>query len=72
MTKSIFVAAALIAAAAFTTDASAATRYVASHHAQASAMTDSFAGGCVRAPDVGAFATAPYTVPPCLPGTAAY
>ena len=24
---------------------------------------------CVRAPDVGAFASDPYTVPPCLPNT---
>ncbi|MBR0874653.1 hypothetical protein JQ633_30140 [Bradyrhizobium tropiciagri] len=72
MTKSIFIAAALIATAAFATDASAATRHIATRHAEASAMTDSFAGGCVRAPDVGAFATAPYKAPPCLPGTAAY
>ena len=72
MTKSIFIAAALVAAAAFTTDASAATRHVALRHAQETTMPSSFAGGCVRAPDVGAFATAPYTAPPCLPGTAAY
>ena len=70
MTKSIFIATALIAAAAFTTDASAAQRHAAWRHAQATTTTDSFAGGCVRAPDVGAFATAPYAVPPCLPGMA--
>lgn len=71
MTKSIFIATALIAAAAFTTDASAAQRHAAWRHAQATPTTDSVAAGdCVRAPDVGAFATAPYAVPPCLPGTA--
>jgi hypothetical protein len=26
---------------------------------------------CVRAPDVGAFASDPYAVPPCMPNTAA-
>ncbi|WP_426441748.1 hypothetical protein [Bradyrhizobium genosp. P] len=67
MTKLIFVAAALIAAAACTTEASAA-RNVASRHAQAAtaARTDI---DCVRAPNVGSYATAPYTVPPCMPGT---
>jgi hypothetical protein len=24
---------------------------------------------CVRAPNVGAYATAPYSVPPCMPNT---
>jgi hypothetical protein len=26
---------------------------------------------CVRAPNVGAFASDPYTMPPCMPSTAA-
>ncbi|VIO77556.1 hypothetical protein [Bradyrhizobium ivorense] len=71
MTKSIFIAAALIAAAAFATDASAATRNAAaSRQASAQATAGSFAGDCVRAPNVGAYATAPYAAPPCLPATA--
>ena len=68
MTKLTFVAAALIAAAACG-EASAARPNVASRHAQAPATTNT-AGNCVRAPNVGAFASAPYSSPPCMPGTA--
>ncbi|QDW40184.1 hypothetical protein FFI89_025455 [Bradyrhizobium sp. KBS0727] len=68
MTKMTFVAAALVAAAAYTTEASA-TRNVASRHNQAATATNT-AVDCVRAPNVGAYATAPYSVPPCLPNTA--
>jgi len=67
MTKVTFMAAALVAAAAYASQASAARNTVAPRHA--SAMTNP-QGGCVRAPDVGAYASAPYTSPPCMPGTA--
>ncbi|SDN55381.1 hypothetical protein [Afipia sp. GAS231] len=67
MTKFTFVAAALVAAAAYATEASAARSNVAPRHNEA---TTNAAGDCVRAPNVGAYATAPYTVPPCMPNTA--
>ena len=70
MTKLTFVAAALVAAAAYTSEASAARSSVASRHHQAAATTTTgTAGNCVRAPNVGAFASAPYSSPPCMPGT---
>ena len=63
MTKFILTVAAIVAAAAYATDASAAS--AAARRAQsASKATD-----CVRAPNVGSYATAPYTQPPCMPGT---
>ena len=73
MTKATFVFAALIAAAAFTTQAMAtsamaARNEVAARHAAIRAhraVVD-----CVRAPDVGAFASDPYPVPPCMPYSA--
>jgi hypothetical protein len=68
MTKLTFVAAALVAAAAYTTEASAARSNGASRHTQAAATSTD--AGCVRAPNVGAFASAPYSVPPCMPNTA--
>ena len=69
MTKLTFVAAALVAAAAYTTEASAARSNGASRHTQATTTTSTDAS-CVRAPNVGAFATAPYSSPPCMPNTA--
>ncbi|MGY4480767.1 hypothetical protein [Bradyrhizobium sp. USDA 3364] len=66
MTRLSLVAAALIAAATFSTDAFAA-RSVSHRHTEAAAKSTT---DCVRAPDVGAYATAPYSEPPCLPGTA--
>ncbi len=69
MTKMTIVAAALVAAAAYTSEAAAARSNLAPRHAAAATLT-SQAGNCVRAPDVGAFASAPYTLPPCMPGTA--
>ena len=69
MTKMTIVAAALVAAAAYTSEAAAARSNVAPRHASATTLT-SQAGNCVRAPDVGAFASDPYTSPPCMPGTA--
>jgi hypothetical protein len=69
MTKLTFVAAALVAAAAYTGEASAARSHVASRHAQPTTATSAVVN-CVRAPNVGAFASAPYSSPPCMPGTA--
>jgi hypothetical protein len=65
MTRLTFVSAALIAAAVYQTQAAAA-RDVAARRAapQPHATAD-----CVRAPAGGAFATAPYKEPPCMPKT---
>jgi len=62
MTKMTFASAALIAATVFATQAMAARNDSAARHATTK--------DCVRAPNVGAFASDPYTVPPCLPSTA--
>ena len=67
MTKVTFVSAALIAAAAFTTQAMAARSSDAAAR-RATTQTHTIAD-CVRAPNVGAFASAPYAVPPCMPDT---
>jgi hypothetical protein len=69
MTKMTFIAAALVAAAAYTTEASAARSNAASRHIQPATATNTVVD-CVRAPHVGAYATAPYTVPPCMPNAA--
>ena len=69
MTKMTFMSAALIAATALATQAMAAGSDVAARHATAKAHTS--ATDCVRAPNLGAFASDPYAVPPCLPNTAA-
>ena len=61
MTKMTLVPAALIAATVFATQAMAARSDVAAQHATTK--------DCVRAPNVGAFASAPYSVPPCMPNT---
>jgi hypothetical protein len=66
MTKLTLVSAALIAVAAFTTQATVARSNTA-HHTMAKA---GIATDCVRAPNVGAFASAPYAAPPCLPNGA--
>jgi hypothetical protein len=63
------VSTALIAAAVFTTQAVATRSDAAAQHAKAKAHT--VVTDCVRAPDVGAFASDPYTVPPCIPNIAA-
>jgi hypothetical protein len=62
MTKLTLVSAALIALSAFTAQAAVARSDA--HHAMASKAG---AADCVRAPNVGAFASAPYAAPPCLP-----
>ena len=70
MIKMTFASAALIAAIAFTSQAMAAHNDLAAGHraAKAHAVTKD----CVRAPNVGAFATDPWTVPPCMPNTATF
>ncbi|QPF94202.1 hypothetical protein [Bradyrhizobium commune] len=64
MTRSTLVAAALIAAALYQTQAASA-RDVTPRRAATQATAD-----CVRAPAEGAYASAPYKQPPCLPNTA--
>lgn len=67
MPKVSFVSAALIAAAVFATQAMAAGN---SDAAVRRTMNKTHAiSDCVRAPNVGAFASAPYSVPPCMPNT---
>jgi len=69
MTKLTFVAAALVAAAAYMTEAASARSNPPARNAQMTAATGAV-GGCVRAPKAGAFASAPYSVPPCMPNQA--
>ncbi|HEV2159795.1 hypothetical protein [Bradyrhizobium sp.] len=61
MTRLSLVSAALIAAALYQTQAAAA-RDAAPRRTATHAAAD-----CVRAPAEGAFASAPYKEPPCLP-----
>jgi hypothetical protein len=68
MTKVTFVSAALITAALFTSQAMAARNDVAARHATTNAHMS--AADCVRAPNVGAFASDPYAAPPCMPNNA--
>jgi hypothetical protein len=67
MTKVTFLSAMLIAAAAFATQAMADGSGAAARHAPTVARAS--VKDCVRAPDVGAYASDPYTVPPCEPNT---
>jgi hypothetical protein len=66
----------LIAATSLAAPALAAGRHVTSRHTMADAYASAapaqhFVGGCIRAPRVGAFATAPWTnAPPCEPSRA--
>ena len=69
MTKMTFLSAALIAATVFATEAMAARNDVAARRATMKVHANTM--GCVRAPNVGAFASDPYIVPPCLPNAAA-
>jgi len=64
MTRLPVVVAALIAAAVYQTEAASA-RDAASLRSQSQAPAE-----CVRAPAIGAYASAPYTRPPCLPKAA--
>ncbi len=63
MTRLILTSTAMIGAAAYQVQAAAA-RDVVARHAAAHRRSD-----CVRAPAQGAFATAPYNEPPCVPKT---
>jgi hypothetical protein len=65
MTKLTILSAALIAVAMFSTQAMAASTNITARRAAAIASTND----CVRAPNVGAYASDPYTVPPCEPNT---
>ncbi|MTV15081.1 MULTISPECIES: hypothetical protein [Bradyrhizobium] len=72
MTKLTLAALALVAAAACSAQASAAGNNAAVRRAHAAMTTtpvSSKSNDCVRAPKVGSFATAPFTEPPCMPGT---
>jgi hypothetical protein len=66
MTKFTFVSAAVIVAAVLAAQPVAARSHVAAQHAMGSIKANA-AADCARAPNVGAFASAPYTAPPCLP-----
>ena len=68
MIKMTFASATLIAAIVFTSQAMAARNDLAARHRATTAHTS--ARDCVRAPNVGAFASDPYTLPPCMPNTA--
>lgn len=64
MTRLTFVSAALIAAAVYQTESAAARGGAPARRAAVHITAD-----CVRAPAVGAYATAPYKEPPCMPKT---
>ncbi|MGY0573126.1 hypothetical protein ACTGJ9_020210 [Bradyrhizobium sp. RDM12] len=64
MTRLTFVSAALIAASVYQTQAAAARDVALARRASTHATAD-----CVRAPAEGAYATAPYKEPPCMPKT---
>jgi hypothetical protein len=68
MVKTTFASVTLIVALALTSQVMAARNDRAAHHAM---RAHAIAKDCVRAPNVGAFASDPYTVPPCMPNTAA-
>jgi hypothetical protein len=73
MSKLERFSAALIAVAMFATPAMARQHHPKSWHDKNGASVDAshvvYTGGrhCIRAPDVGAFASAPYAQPPCEP-----
>lgn len=76
MIKVKFLSALVLAAATLTTPAMAAGSFVATQQATSNGFARavpaerSADAGCVRAPRVGAFATQPWTNPPCEPNTA--
>jgi hypothetical protein len=74
MHKLKLLSAALLTAATFATPALAAghasRHLVTDTHGRAmSTMPSDEGGSCIRAPRVGAFASEPWTVPPCEPNT---
>jgi hypothetical protein len=74
MSKVTFASAALVAAsvfisqAIFTSQAMAARNDLSAGHRAVRAQP--VTKDCVRAPNVGAYASAPYTMPPCMPDAA--
>ena len=77
MTKVKLLSAVVLAAAALTTPAMARGSFVGTQQAFSNAYASTVPAersaderGCVRAPRIGAFATAPWTNPPCEPNTA--
>jgi len=70
MTRFRVLSAGLIAAAMLTTPVMAREyRHVAKGSDVSAPREPHYARDCVRAPDVGAFASDPYTRPPCEPGS---
>jgi hypothetical protein len=67
MTKFKLVSAVLIATAMVATPAMAREHRAAVRQHTAATTVDGT--GCIRAPAVGAFASEPWTVPPCEPAT---
>ena len=70
MVKMTFASVALIAAIAFTSQAIFTSQAMAARNDQRATRAHAVAKDCVRAPNVGAFATDPWTIPPCMPNTA--
>jgi hypothetical protein len=65
MVKMTFASALLITALALT------SQVMAARNDRQPARAHAVARDCVRAPNVGAYASEPYTIPPCMPNTAA-
>jgi hypothetical protein len=71
MVKMTFASVALIAAIAFTSEAVFTSQAMAARNDYRATRAHTVVKDCVRAPNVGAFATDPWTIPPCMPNTAA-
>lgn len=71
MTKMTFASVALMAALAFSSQALFTSQAMAARGDHRAPRAHAVAKDCVRAPNVGAYASEPYTVPPCMPNTAA-
>ncbi len=71
MFKMSFASAALIADVAFTSQAMLAGQAMAARNDHRATKAHTVAKDCVRAPNVGAYASDPWTIPPCMPNTAA-
>jgi hypothetical protein len=71
MSKVKLLSAVLLTAATFATPVLAASRHVVTdtNGRVVSTMNRDEGDSCVRAPRVGAYATQPWTVPPCEPNT---
>jgi hypothetical protein len=69
MTRSNVLSAGLIAAAMLTTPVMAREYQHVAKGAHVSAPRGAVGRDCVRAPDVGAYASDPYTRPPCEPAS---